>query len=412
MHISSPQPPHLTPGVKRSFYSQFGVLLCLILVLFTSTLDFMVLMPLGPRLMSLFHISPQEFSFLVSIYSFTAGICGFVGSFFLDRLDRKKTLIWIYSGFIISTFFCAISKNYVPLLIARSLSGAFGGVLSGICYAIVGELFSMKERGRATGKLLTAYAFASIIGVPSGLYFADLYGWPATFGFIVLLSALTLFLISRIIPAVDWQLDRRPGQLWAGFIENIRDPNARAALFTTFFMVQSQFVVIPFISAYVVANTGYPAHDLPHIYLIGGGVTVLSGIIMGRICDRFGSKRVFRRTGLLFLIPIYALTHLGHAPIALTLTLTTAIFLLSNFRSVPAMTLITSSIPATRRGSFMSLNACVHQLGAATSTFVAGWVLTQTGDQTEITGFAFTAYLAIAFGLLAYFFGRRIKMVS
>jgi predicted MFS family arabinose efflux permease len=369
-------------------------------------------MPLGPKLMRLFDISPRQFSFLVSIYSFTAGIFGFLSSLIFDRLDRKVALIGAYTGFLIGTVACAFATDYGILLGARALSGAFGGLLSGISFAIVGDLFSIHERGLATGKLMTAYSLAAIIGVPTGIFLANNFGWHATFGGITLLGVFTVTLAVRIIPSVRSHLRTHYSGIFAGLTENLRDSNSRTALFTTFMMVLSQFVVIPFISPYLVSNTGFLEAHLPLMYLLGGILTVMSGILMGKICDQFGAKAVFFKTGLLFLVPVYLVTHLGHAGLMFTLLITTAIFVFSNFRSVPAMTIISSSIPPSRRGSFMSLNSCVYQLGSSLATFVAGYVITQNPGQIELIGFSHTAYLSMFFGISAYIAGQRIKIVS
>jgi predicted MFS family arabinose efflux permease len=389
-----------------------GIVLVLAIVMFSNIMDFMVIMPLGPKLMRLFSISPREFSFLVSIYSFTAGIFGFLSSLIFDRLDRKVALMGSYTGFIIGTIACAFAPNFSVLLAARALSGAFGGLLSGISFAIVGDLFSIHERGLATGKLMTAYSLAAIIGVPTGIFLANHFGWHATFGGIAILGILTLIIATKVIPNVRSHLRTHYSGIFAGLTENLRDGNSRIALLTTFMMVLSQFMVIPFISPYLVSNTGFQEAELPLMYLLGGILTVMSGIMMGKICDQFGARKVFFKTGLLFLVPVFFITRLGHVGLLLTLLITTAIFVFSNFRSVPAMTLISSSIPPSRRGSFMSLNSCVYQLGSALATFIGGIVITQMPGQVELIGFSHTAYLSIVFGFGAYFAGQRIRIVS
>ena len=388
------------------------VLIVLTLILFSTSMDSIVLMPLGPKLMELFQINPKQFSFLVSAYSLAAGVFGFMGSLFFDRIDRKVSLIGSYLGFLIGTLFCAYAPTYMVLLVARGVSGAFGGLLSGICYAIVGDIFPISERGLATGKLLTAYSLASIVGVPFGLYVSNSIGWHATFGSIVVLGTFAIILAIQVVPKGSWNIKVDQSGFFSGITENFTDPNARFALFTTLMMVQSQFVVIPFISAYLVSNAGFPVSHLPNIYLLGGISTVASGIMMGKLCDRFGARRVFTLTGLWFLIPIFFITRLSGSTILITLTLTTLIFILSNFRSVPAVTIISSSIPAGRRGSFMSLNACLHQLGAASATFAGGYLIEEGHAGSPMVGFANTAYLSIAFGILAYLFGKRVRMIS
>ena len=61
------------------------LLLILAAVNFTHIMDFMIMMPLGPQLMKLFDINPQQFGFAVSAYSIMAGITGFISAFFVDK---------------------------------------------------------------------------------------------------------------------------------------------------------------------------------------------------------------------------------------------------------------------------------------------------------------------------------------
>src|SRR5438046_2409601 len=84
--------------------SERFILLVLTAIQFTNILDFIIMMPLGPQLMRIFSISPREFGFVVSAYTFSAGISGFLAAFFLDRFDRKRSLLVLYSGFTVGTF--------------------------------------------------------------------------------------------------------------------------------------------------------------------------------------------------------------------------------------------------------------------------------------------------------------------
>ncbi|MGH7491679.1 MAG: MFS transporter [bacterium] len=81
--------------------SERFILLLLTAIQFTNILDFVIMMPLGPQLMRIFSISTQQFGFVVSAYTFSAGASGFLAAFFLDRYDRKKSLLTLYAGFTI-----------------------------------------------------------------------------------------------------------------------------------------------------------------------------------------------------------------------------------------------------------------------------------------------------------------------
>ncbi len=56
------------------------ILLVLAAVQFTSIVDFMVVMPLGPQLMRALHIDPARFGLIVSSYTFSACIGGLLAS--------------------------------------------------------------------------------------------------------------------------------------------------------------------------------------------------------------------------------------------------------------------------------------------------------------------------------------------
>lgn len=150
------------------------LLLILAMVQLTNVLDFVVMMPLGPQFMRYFSISPQAFGMMVSSYTFSAAVFGFLGAFFIDRLDRRVALLLLYAGFTLGTFCCALAPTYEFLMLARSIAGAFGGIMGAVVMATVGDVFPEARRGAATGVIMSSFSVASIIGVPFGLYLAHL----------------------------------------------------------------------------------------------------------------------------------------------------------------------------------------------------------------------------------------------
>ncbi|MFN8945673.1 MAG: MFS transporter, partial [Pseudobdellovibrionaceae bacterium] len=173
------------------------LLFILAAIQFCNIVDFMVMMPLGPQLMRLFSITPQQFGLLVSSYNLSAGLSGFVASFFIDRFDRKKALLFFVVGFSVGTLFCALSPRYEILLLARAATGIFGGVLGSLCFAIVGDAIHPDRRGQGTGTLMMSFSLASILGVPLSLYIAGRWNWHAPFFMIGLLGLLILIFIGQ-----------------------------------------------------------------------------------------------------------------------------------------------------------------------------------------------------------------------
>src|SRR5260370_15582812 len=88
----------LNQGLTRA---EWLLLLVLAAVQFTHSMDFMVMMPLGPQCRQELNINPQQFAMVVSSYGFSAAIAGLLAAFFIDRFDRKVTLLVLYSGLTI-----------------------------------------------------------------------------------------------------------------------------------------------------------------------------------------------------------------------------------------------------------------------------------------------------------------------
>jgi predicted MFS family arabinose efflux permease len=110
---------------------------------FTHILDFMIMMPLGNFLMPHFKISAQYFSWIVAAYPVAAFVSGMIAAFYVDRFDRKKVLLFAYTGFIIGTISCGIAPTAFLLLFARLLTGLFGGLIGAQVLSIIGDTFPL-----------------------------------------------------------------------------------------------------------------------------------------------------------------------------------------------------------------------------------------------------------------------------
>src|SRR6202008_2007001 len=131
---------------KQPTFTKYQIFIIAIAALlqFTIILDFMVLSPLGAILLKELHITTAQFGLVVSVYAFSAGASGLLAAGFADKFDRKKLLMFFYSGFLLGTFLCAIAPTYEFLLGARIVTGIFGGVVGSIGFAIITDLFKME----------------------------------------------------------------------------------------------------------------------------------------------------------------------------------------------------------------------------------------------------------------------------
>lgn len=391
--------------------SEWRLLILLAGLNFTHIVDFMILMPLGPQLMRLFEIGASEFGLLVSSYSFAAGVSGFAGIFFLDRFDRKRALLVIYTGFIVGTLSCALAPNSMTLLAARAITGAFGGLLGTTVMTIVSDAIPAAKRGRAMGIVMSAFAVASVIGVPAGLALANAFSWHAPFVLVGGIAIVLAFAVARLVKSQRSHLDPQveaPLPTTTFLKETARDPIRWTALGLTALLMLSQFTVIPFISPSLVANVGFREDQLPFIYLVGGGFTIFSSPWVGKLCDQYGRPPIFLMASALVIFPFYAVTHLGPTPLWVALSVAAVFFVLNNARFVAAWAMITSTVRAQERGRFLSLNSAVQSLAGAVAAWIGSSVVESAPDG-RILHYGQVGWISIGFSILAVVAARRLK---
>ncbi len=174
-----PSPPDV-PG-DRVTGREAAILFALAALQFVSIVDFMIVMPLGPQLLDDLAIDARRFSWVVSAYTLSAGLAGFLAAPWLDRVPRKPVYLLLSIGPLAGTVACGLATSFPLLLAARAVTGGFGGVHGGLALAIVADVFPPERRGRATGTLMLAFAVASVVGVPLGIALGTRIGWQAPF---------------------------------------------------------------------------------------------------------------------------------------------------------------------------------------------------------------------------------------
>lgn len=389
------------------------LLLVLALVQFTNIMDFMIMMPLGPQLMRLFDISPQQFSILVSSYTFTAGMVGFLFSFYIDRFDRKKALQVAYIGFTLGTFACAGSPSYQVLILARIFTGMFGGILGAITLSIVGDAFSFERRAAAMGIVMSAFAAASVFGVPFGLFLATAFSWHMPFIALGVAGTVISVLVYQYVPEMKMHIaELNPDSRRFDALRKIlNNRNQLTALCMMMLIMLGQFTIIPFIAPYMVSNVGFGENQLTYIYLLGGAATLITSPYVGKASDKYGKPLVFTIFAFLSVIPLFLITNMPAMPIVWVLVVTTSFFIFISGRGIPATTMISGTVEPGNRGSFMSINSCVQQLSSAFASFIAGTIVIKDGTG-RLLHYQYVGYIAIAATFMAIVLSRKLKVMD
>ncbi len=404
-----PMRQRATAAETRLTPAEWGLLAVLTLMQFCVTIDFIIIAPLGPQLMRVFTINTEQFGYTVAAYAFGAGLSSFSAAFFLDRFDRKRALLVLFTGFTAGTLCCAIAPGYHAMLAARFVTGIFGGVCGGVVLAIVGDAIPEVRRATAMGTVMSAFALASALGVPAGLWIAER-GWHWPFLILGILCA-------AIIPFAIWLLPRSDSHLrnaataesagtrmWAVLANgrHLRAFSLMAGLTTAGFMV------VPFISTFMVRNVGMTESQLKYNFLCGGVCTLFSMNLIGRLADMYGRLRLFAIMAVLSAGAVLWLTHLAAEPLLVAIGVTTVFMVTMSGRFVPAIAMITGSTEARHRGGFMSVNSCVQQTFSGIGTSLGGYLIIDQAHQ-PLRNYGLIGWIAAVIAIVCIGLAARLR---
>jgi MFS transporter, DHA1 family, inner membrane transport protein len=388
------------------------ILILLAALNFTHILDFMIMMPLGNYLMPHFKISPQQFTFLVSSYTISAAISGFAAAFFVDKFDRKRILIFAYTGFLIGTLACGLAPTFVLLFLARTGAGVFGGLIGAQVLSIVADIFPYERRGMAMGALMSAFSIASTFGVPFALYLANIFSWHAPFLLVGGLGFILVPFLMHYIPTMTSHIHNTNSNesKWVSLSNVLKDKRQYQALIFSGLIMFGHFLIIPFINPYMEFNMGYSKSQTPMIYLVGGITSFFAANVLGRLSDKYGKLVIFSICVIAALPMVYAITNMPIVPFVLILTLFGLWFTVATGRGVTAQAMVSQVVNPEHRGSFQSFNSSIQQLGTGLASLAAGAIVIK-GEGGQIIHYDWVGYLSIVTLSLSLLLGRRIFKV-
>jgi len=387
----SPRPA--APPLSRA---EWGLLLVLVAVQFTHMVDFVIIMPLGHRLQLELGIDPTEFGSVVAAYAWGAGIASLLAASMIDRFDRRSALLSLYGGFGVSTLLCGLSRDFHELLIARTLAGVFGGLASVSLMAVIGDVFPPEKRGRATGAVVSAFAAASVFGLPIGLTLAEWYGRGAPFVALAGVSAAVWVLAWVRLPEVRGHMGAPRRHPVAEFAAVARVPNHQWGFAFSFFLVLGTFTVASFIAPVYTAANGWTEGTLALIYLVAGLCTFVGTNVVGRLADRFPRLVLFRVLGAAALVLAIVVSQISVVSFWGAAAAISGFMVAAAGRMVPAQAMMLgASIPAMR-GSFMSLNTAVQHLATGLAPMIAGAILTRWPDGFPLVGWVSAGTAAVS----------------
>ena len=384
----------------------------LAITMFTVVLDFMVMSPLGDILMKSLSLKPSHFGFAVSADAFSAGISGLLTAGFADRYDRKKLLLFFYTGFIAGTILCGIANTYPLLLGARIITGLFGGVIGSISFAIVADLFDLQHRGRVMGFIQMGFGASQVLGIPIGLYLSNLWGWHAPFLWIAVMAVIVAILIAvRLEPLTKHLAVQQDRSAFRHLLHTVRKKDYRIGFSATALMSIGGFMMMPFGSAFAINNLHITQHQLPLLFMVAGLSTLIVMPLIGKLSDKVDKFKIFTLASAWMVIMVLIYTNLSVTPLWIVMVFNVLMMAGIMSRMIPSSALITAVPVLQDRGAFMSINSSLQQIAGGIAAAIAGMIVVQKDKFSPLEHYNTLGYIIVVITAISVFLLYRVSIL-
>ncbi len=390
-------------------YQKFAIFI-LAITQFTVILDFMVMAPLGDLLLKSLDMNTQDFGIAVSAYAFSAGAAGLLTAGFADKFDRKKLLLFFYIGFIVGTLFCALANSYSTLVMARIVTGLFGGVIGSISMAIITDLFTLQQRGRVMGFVQMGFGASQVLGIPIGLYIANKWNWEAPFFMIVALSVCIAIAIAFYLKPVTEHLKLQQNKKAVAHLWNtLKNKDYRIGFMSITFLSIGGFMLMPFGTIFAVNNLGVHPDQLPILFMISGVSSLALMPFIGKLSDRMDKYRLFTIASIWLMLVSVVYTNFFQIPFWLVVTTNILMMIGIMSRMVPSSAL-SSAIPYSKdRGAYMSISSSLQQISGGIAATISGAIVFQETPTSPLVNYDIVAYVVVVVSCISIFLMGRIN---
>jgi multidrug resistance protein len=187
------------PQIELTRGKRNAVLFAVLLGLFLSALDQNVVVTALPRIVTDLHGSGL-YTWVVTSYLLSSTITVPIYGKLSDIYGRKPWLLIGVSIFLIGSILCGLSQNMTELIMFRGLQGIGAGALFPISLAVIGDLFTARERGRYQGLFGAVFGLSFLLGPFIGGWITDNVSWHWVFYVNLPLGIATLAVISTVLP--------------------------------------------------------------------------------------------------------------------------------------------------------------------------------------------------------------------
>lgn len=248
-----------------------------------------VTMGLLPQIAEGVRISIPAAGYVVSAYALGVVVGAPTIAALAARAPRKRVLLWLMVAFGIGNLASALATAYLPLLLARFVSGLPHGAYFGIGSVVAASLVPKERRTWAVAMMLAGLTVANIVGVPAATLLGQHLGWQWPYALVAAISAVTVLAIWRWVP---WQRSDDTASIGSE-LRSLTRLQVWLALAIGTVGFGGMFATFSYIAPTMTELTGFGERAVPFILVVYGVGMTCGAFLAGRVASRGLMRGIF-----------------------------------------------------------------------------------------------------------------------
>lgn len=363
------------------------------LIMFLIGTDTFLVSPLLPLLSHLYHVPTTQSGWIVSAYAIGYVLFAIIAGPISDQRDKKKVLLFGFTGFGLATFLCAFAFNFSFMLIFRFLAGAFAAIAAPQIWASVPRVVKKKEVMKSMGYVGAAISVSQLAGVPIGSFLASI-SWRTPFLVVSFLSLLVAVVANFLLPNVLPQNQSKQKRNMIKIYHSIINDRVSVAVIIAYFIFQTgNFTVLNFIGTWLEKDFSVSITGVGFAMIFIGFGNLVGTTFGSQLIKQIGAKTsLFLGFGILILlylsIPFSKSSLWGTAILTLIMMLNGFVF--------PIFMTLMQSTPIKDKSTMSSLGNAAMYAGSTISGMIGGILITNFPNFQGISGLCILLYLISA----------------
>ena len=189
------------PALGLTHREKMEILFAVMLGLFLGALDQTIVGPALPTIVT--QLSGNDYYvWAITIYLLTSTITVPFWGKGSDIYGRKPIFMLGIVIFLIGSALSGLSQNMGMLILFRGIQGVGAGSLFPVALAVIGDLFTPKERGKYQGLFGAVFGIAFVAGPLIGGWLTENLSWHWIFYVNIPIGIIALVVIQRLLPTV------------------------------------------------------------------------------------------------------------------------------------------------------------------------------------------------------------------